>query len=425
MSFNFTRFYETAVAEPATQVEDSGNSLASILAKSGTKTDANQLSQQTQKVDKPIIEPTKSESEKKDNETKADVKPEKAVEATATQTNVEKKVELETPQKQEEAKVETPKPQKEEVPQPKLSLQEVLKQQPETEVLKALGFGDDEMEILNELKNYENKKYFSQFLKALKEGKGTEYMKEWNTDYAKMPAENVMKHLIRQQYPKASDKAIDALYKKEVIEKYNLDSLDDEQKEEGMLLLEAVADKHRDEFVTNQKTYLTPKPSEQKSVAQPDNSEALRKQQEFEVFQSSINNDPYTKDIETTGKLTLGEGDDKFKFTVEPATLKKILYDPDLWAEKLFKATTKADGSKIYEPDVKKQMVVAAYLQYGDDFLKEYANHYKSLGGSQITDKLENAKPKEVDKSSKSVVQPDTPAAVLAKGGKMTSGGYQ
>ena len=69
-----------------------------------------------------------------------------------------------------------------------------------------------------------------------------------------------MRHQLRREFPKASPQQLDALYKREVIKAYSLDSVDEEELEEGRALLEAKADKFRDQFTQDQQSKLLPAP---------------------------------------------------------------------------------------------------------------------------------------------------------------------
>ena len=85
-----------------------------------------------------------------------------------------------------------------------------------------------------------------------------------STDYGKMPAEEVMRHQLRKEYPKASDKAFEVVYQEEVVNKYKLneDDFTEAEVERGKLLLEAKADKFRDELIKEQEDYLFQKAPE-------------------------------------------------------------------------------------------------------------------------------------------------------------------
>ena len=135
------------------------------------------------------------------------------------------------------------KPPIEETKKTDLNWQEVLRnQQPDT-VLKELGFDDKMVSFLKDTKELDPK-MINFFHHWKVNGNINEYLKELNTDYENMTSEEVMRHQLRREYPKASEKALNALYKKEIVEAYKLDpdNYTEEEVEMGKLLLEAKAD---------------------------------------------------------------------------------------------------------------------------------------------------------------------------------------
>lgn len=412
MSFTIRKFYDTAVAEPSTGAATGVQpSIASLMAIHGIKSSSQEM----------VATPIEIKTEKKEETPKPAT--EHTPEETSTDASNVEKVKTETPTPQKEP-LEVKEPQKVEEPVKVQSWQDNLKsQQPDT-VLKAVGYDDKEISLLNALKGFEKIDYFTNLVNTWKEnGNVDSYFKELSTDYEKMAAEDVMRHQLRQDYPKASEKAIEALYNKEIVNAYNLNSDDEEEVETGRLLLEAKADKYRDSFIENQQKYLTPKTPEPKQP-QPDPREQ-EAAKEFEAYKSKVNDNPYTKNIFSTNKITIGEGDDKFSFPVEPSTLTDILFDTDKWAESVFTMQDNEDGSKSYVPDVEKQMLVAAVAKYGDKFLKAYAKHYKALGGKASIDPIENAKQSDNNSTPNVNVEPKSIAEAMAKSGKYNSGGYR
>ena len=131
-------------------------------------------------------------------------------------------------------------------------------------------------------------------------GDVTGYLREMTTDYNKLSAEEVMRHHIRQSYPKADERQLEILYRTKVVNAYNLNSDDSDELEEGKLLLEAEAEQFREKYIESQKEFLLPKPQEAKAVVQ-DNSiqerqaEADRKFNE--TYKSQVDNNALTKNI--------------------------------------------------------------------------------------------------------------------------------
>lgn len=404
MSFSIVKFFDTAA--PDTSAGSSAPSIASLMAKSGV----------VNSTDTPVATPI-SISEKK--EETAHPAPATVPAATATTEAPAATATPETP-KPTEAPALTP--QKEEAPKAQ-SWQEVLKnQQPDT-ILKELGFDDQTVGFLKGKKGLDPK--ILDFINHWENNNGdvTKYLKELTTDYTKMPAEEVMRHQLREEYPKATDKQLDALFKKQVLDGYKIDPnlYTEDEVAEGRLLLDAVADKHRDKLANDQQNYLLPKPPEKGN--EPD-LQAQAREQEVNEYRSYITDHSYTKNLFANNKISLGEGEDQFNYPVNPSELTEILFDSKKWAESIFIAKEMPDGSKSYTPDTEKQYLVAAVAKYGKTFLDEYAKHFKARGASAAIEPLENAAPPAGGQPAKADPAATNAAAAMARGGRIVSGGY-
>lgn len=401
MAFSIIKFFDTNA--PDAGAASAAPSIASLMAKSGVVNSS----------DTPVATPI-SIPEKKE---------ETAQTAPATVPAESAKTEAPAaPVKPESPKPEeTAKPQKEgtaKVP----SWQEVLKsQQPDT-ILKELGFDDKTVGFLKGKKGIDEKllNFYSHW--ESNNGDVTKYLKELTTDYSKMPAEEVMRHQLREEYPKATEKQIDALFKKQVLDAYKIDPnlYTEEEVAEGRLLIEAIADKHRDKLVADQQNFLLPKPSEK--TAEPDPQE-LARQQEVQEYQKYMQEHSYTKGLFTNNKITIGEGEEAFNYPINPTEISEILFDSNKWAENFFIANQLPDGSTKYLPDVEKQYLVAAIIKHGKSFLDEYAKHSRALGAKAAIEPLENAAPPSGGQPAKAEAAVNNPAAAMAKGGRIVSGG--
>lgn len=343
--------------------------------------------------------------------------PESEPAVTATSDSPAKPANPATPSPEVAVEVPTPAPiEQPEVPQP--TWQEVLKnQQPDT-VLKELGFDEKVVGFVKELKELDPK--MVAFLEHWKSNNGdvTSYLRELTTDYSKMSAEDVMRHQLRQEYPKASPQQLDVLFNREIVKAYSLDSEDETELAEGKLLLEAKAEKYRDAFTAKQQDFLLPKPQQPKAP-EPDLQEQARKQ-EFEAYKSQLTNHKYTQAINASKAMTFGEGDEKFNFPVDPVALTDMLIDSEKWAENLFEVKDTPQG-KQFTPDVEKQMLVAMVAKYGKSFMTEYAKHYKAIGGKSAIEPIENAKPADgTNAPSPAEAAPRTAAEAMAKFGRLS-----
>lgn len=402
------KFYDAAISEPAEKVEEQAPtekpSIASLMATQGVRNNTSEM------VATPI--------EIKEVEEKPKEEKEAAPVATTTEPIKTEEGKSETP-KAEVEQTKVPEPQKVEEPAKVQTWQEVLKnQQPETVLKELLGVDDKVVNFFKELKDADPK--LVGILQAHKEGKLNEYVKELNTDYSKMEAEEVMRHQLRLDYPKATEKQLEVLFKKDVIEQYNLDSLDEDEAEEGKLLLEAKADKFRDNLIKNQEQYFV-----DKYVApQPKDTVDTDKAAMVENITKYFNEDTYTKSVVADNALTLGEGEDKFVFPINGKEVSDLVINGDVDGSLMFDISKDSNGQDVYKPKSQHQILVATVQKYGMNFLNEYAKHYKSLGGKAAIEPIDNAKPKgESSQSSSDKPAPKTAAEAMARMGTHNSGG--
>jgi hypothetical protein len=355
--------------------------------------------------------------------------PEKKVEPPTEITETTAKVipeksETATPQTPEPPKVEDVQPplQKEEIGQPSLSWQEVLKkQQPHHEqILKELGYTDELVNFMNGVKDIDPKVFG--FLSTWKSGGDlNRYVREWTTDYSKMSAEDVMRHQLRQEYPKATPQQLDVLYNREVVKAYSLDSEDETELTEGRLLLEAKADKFRDSMVQNQQSYLMPKPPEPKADASV--NEAAERQKDYQAYEQSVTNDAYTRNIISAKQISIGDGDEKFNFPLNTDEVMKMILDPDTWAAKFF--TQVNDNGRVgYVPNNQKLWLVNSFANDPEKFLSEYAKHHQAIGAKSAVKEIESATPPAtVSQQSAPEKAPQSAAEAMARYGQVNSGG--
>lgn len=318
-----------------------------------------------------------------------------------------------------ESQAEVPEPQKEEVSNAKDSWQSAIKSQQPEDVLKALGFDDKTVSFIKELKDVDPK--MVNFLNTWKEkGNVTDYLNEVAKDYSQMPAEDVMRHQLREEYPKATESQLNILFKKEIVEKYNLSSFDEDEVEEGKLLLEAKADKYRDTLIQTQKDRLLPEPKENESAK-------FEEQRRTEVAQGIVrefNDNPYTKEVIAKNSITIGEGADKFSFPIDSKAVTDLVINGDANGELMFDKKTNANGEEVYIPKAQHQLLVATVNKYGEKFITELAKHYKSLGGKAAIEPIDNARPVETRNTSNASPEPTSIVGAMAKYGKLNSGGW-
>lgn len=287
--------------------------------------------------------------------------------------------------------------------------QDVIKNEATDTVLKELGFDEKVAGFLNHWKSG---------------GDIQEYLREMSTDYAKMPAEDVMKHQLRLEYPKASEKQIELLYEEEVVSRYKIDPevYDETEVEKGKMLLEAKAEKYRDGLIANQQKFLLPPaPKNEPQVIQPNNEAAEQQQRIIDDTKRSVLESPQFKQVLSTNRMVIGEGDEAFAFSANANELSDIIYDSEKFLNSMFTVKTESDGSIKLIADPEKQMLVAAVAKYGKQLFVEYAKHYKAVGGKKAIEPIENPSGVQASQVVKSESANFSPAAMLAKGGRMNA----
>lgn len=292
--------------------------------------------------------------------------------------------------------------------------QEVLKNQQPDEVLKELGYNSESVRFLNQIKDADPK--VLHFLNLWKNDQNAlkDYISEMNTDYTQLSSEEVMRRQLKEEYPKASERQLDVIFKKEIVDKYNLDSADDDLVEEGKMLLDAVAEKYREKLVEKQKDILLP------SYAKEQINQEELAQKEFEKYQSTLLGNQLTKDLLQNKILSIGEGDDKFNYGLSnPEVVVNNLFDSNSWANKMFDIVKDANGNEEYVPNIEKQLLISAILEDHKGFLKEMAKHYKSLGGKSFSDSLDNPSNSGSYSPAKSNSDPKSPAEWMARSGRL------
>lgn len=305
-------------------------------------------------------------------------------------------------------------------PQKEVALEEVLKKHQPDAILKALGYGDKSVGFLAKRKEINEKMIdFFEHWEA-KNGDVTEYLRDMTTDYTKMSPEEVMKRQLQAEYPGLTAKHIDALYKAQVHDAYKLDSslYSEEEHEQGRLLLEAVASKHREKFIQEQQQRMLDKPT-----PQPSREEIAQEIFQLQESERQVNSETYTKaaqeaeivkDILANKKLVIGEGEDAFTYTMDaPEEVLKGIWDQETYMKRV---------SNGESPNWNLQ-VLFHVMATDPQFFKKLGDHYKTVGGKAAIAPIENASMPSTATPASSEQAPKSPAAAMAKQGRLVSGG--
>lgn len=355
-------------------------SVAQSLATTGVRIEAGEFTEQ------PIenTQPTETKTEEKQEGAKPDADKVEITPVAETQKEP-------TPT---EAKVTTVISEQ---PAPQKDWREVLKQEQPDTVLKELGFDGEKLEFAKNLKSLNPK--IVNFLNKWQNGEDISgHLKVMSTDYGKMPAEEVMRHQLRKEYPKASDKAFEVVYQEEVVNKYKLneDYFTEAEVERGKLLLEAKADKFRDELIKEQEDYLFQKAPEKTNL--PDIAERQQYEQHLQVIDSEIRNSSLIKDISTNNLFSFGEGEEKFTFPIQANEIVDLMINGDN-GNLTFDIQKDSNGNEKYIPKTENQLYTAMAMKYGKSLFDALAIHYKTIGAKTIASNLENAKPPETTRN--------------------------
>ncbi len=363
--------------------------IAAMMAKEGFKTD-----------DSPVTIPVQ------------DTPP--APEATPTEAPRTAEAQTETvtaPPSTEAPKVEeppkqappvTPEPRPAQVAAP--DWRELIKQQPEAEVLKHFGLDEKMINFLSRWKSGEDLR---------------DYLEAVTTDYTKMTPEEVLRRHLMKDFGGLSAEDFEEVYKMKVIEQYKLDPdvFDEKDVRRGRLLLSVEADRVRQEFIKRQQDMLLSKPPEPDNSAAEAAARAELEQREKQVqdYHNHVQNNSYTKELLSTSLLKIGEGDKAFNLEVsKPDELLGLLYDPAKWAQKLWNE----DGT----PNVRKQLVLAAIANDDTAFFSNLTKHYEMLGAKSVADKIANASAPAAGTPATGNAESANPIAQLARFGTITSG---
>lgn len=376
-----------------------GVNIAELLAKQGVKTDSDVT------VEVPSVNIGSDQPEDKPQAT-PEVKPEPAPAPVETTSEPAPPA----PPQPEPPKVE-PAPQPAAVAEPpkpvEVDWREVLKKQPESEVMKVMGLDDKMINFLSRWKAGEDLK---------------DYFEAIATDYSKMSAEEVMRRHYQREFGDISREDFEELFRMKVIEQYKLDPdlFDEKDVRRGKLLLNVEADKIRQQFIQRQQELLlskppVPQPSTQELEAQAQEQAAQAEREKAVAdYRGAIEKDVFTQDLLKNRLMPIGAGEDAFNYEVtQPQALLDVIFDPQKWASSLYDA----NGA----PNVRKHMLLAAIATDDAGFLDNYAKHHQRIGAKKAIEPIENASTTTGTPAAGNDL-PSDPAAALAKAGVITTG---
>jgi hypothetical protein len=203
------------------------------------------------------------------------------------------------------------------------------------------------------------------------------FLEAFNTDYDALTPEQLMRNKLREDYADLSESAFEKLFRREVIEKYNLDEEmnDEEDIELGKQLLSRDAQRIRDEFKKRQDSFLAPS---------PDSEAELQEQQEMaENWSKLVNDSEFTKQITSEKAITIDIDGEEFNYEIDnPEAVMEMTIDNS----KFFNLFLNESG----EVDLKKWYKVLAFAMEPDVFENTLVRHGRSNGVTQVEKAMKN-----------------------------------
>ena len=191
---------------------------------------------------------------------------------------------------------------------------------------------------------------------------------------------------MKRKYSELSEEDFNRIYKKKVIDQYNLDEdFAEEDQLIGKIELKYAAKSIRENLIEEQKKFKAPE-----REPQPDQSQAI--QEQYSQWKSFVDSDPTTQSILTSKMLSAGAGETAVNFEIPNvnSVLEKT-YDP----QKFFASFTRPDGSV----DLARWYKVIAFSENIDLYDKTIINHGKTLGKQDVFAEIKNPPKPEAGKS--------------------------
>jgi hypothetical protein len=281
---------------------------------------------------------------------------------------------------------------------------ELIKKQPEVEVMKGLGLDEKMINFFTRWRGGEDLK---------------DYLEAISVDYSKMSNEELLRRQLYKEFGSLSAEDFEEVYKMKVTEHYKLDPdlYDEREVRRGKLIMGIDADKARQEFVKRQQEMLLSKPPEPApSTAELEaRAEQEQRAKDIESYKGAVQGNQFTKELLTTNLLKIGDGDKAFNLEIaQPNDVLDLLYDPQKWTAKLWNE----DGT----PNIRKQLILGAIANDDALFFTNLAKHYEKLGASGLANKIENASEPAPGAPAKGSAESADPVTQLAKFGTITSG---
>tara|TARA_R110002050_G_scaffold193543_2_gene328567 strand:+ start:6459 stop:7610 length:1152 start_codon:yes stop_codon:yes gene_type:complete len=224
-------------------------------------------------------------------------------------------------------------------------------------------------------------------------GSLTPFLEASSVNYEEMSDEKVMRRNLVNEHPTLSDKAIERLYQRDIVQKYSLDEdkYDEDEVELGKELLQADASKLRKTFVDEQKEFTAPQKTEESKV---DQEEIVSK------WTETVSTSESTKSILENKSILVDYNGDKFSYEVEdPKKLEEMTVDNNKFFDLFKDDKGSVDFDKWYR--------VLAYATDPDVYDSSLISHGQELGQEKVVSDLKN--PSKPTKAQSDYKQPNSP----------------
>lgn len=254
---------------------------------------------------------------------------------------------------------------------------EELKKANPKDILKELGYDDFVAEFAEFRKNG---------------GDAYKYLEAKAFDWETVNHQDLVLDELKLQYPHLADDKIEKLYQA----KYKLSEYaSEEDKEVGLIQLEADAELIRQKRIVEQKAFQIPELSRSQEAIEVQNRMAEQQEIQAQQVQQALQffkEHEATKNLMESKRVAIDLGDNgKFNFTVDkPETLMAVALDSEKWQRAIAVNPQEADPSKLI-PDVAKLQKIAL-VALNPNYEKDLVNYGKSLGLKTIVEEGQNAR---------------------------------
>lgn len=258
---------------------------------------------------------------------------------------------------------------------------------PVTQNWKDLIKGVDPKEIAKELGISEFSLEMNEHI--LRGGSPADYINAKGVDWDKVSDADIIISDMKKEFPNATNQQLERLFNK----KYNQTELaEEEDKEDGLLIMQRDAYKLRQERIDQQRSFKIPEAIIPDTVKTQKELELQQQQQaeEFRIQREQViqffENHEITKNLMTSKRVAQDLGElGNFYFKVDkPELITKAMTDDETWG----KLVSTPQG----EPDIAKRQLIALFAFNPKKFATDLVNYGKSLGQEELVAEGHNAK---------------------------------